>query len=81
MKILEISCFKPGQLIEKQSFMSLSLLEKLQLHFHTGVYSFCKNHQIQRRSIDRGFNHLFTENGPELTSNEALKTRILNKLL
>jgi hypothetical protein len=84
MNILMLSCRKATELIEKDLYFKLSLIEKIQLRMHISMCDFCTRYKKQSgllHNILQRFEHDHhqTDMVPG-SSVEDLKSRITNQL-
>lgn len=78
-----LSCKKATELIDKKSFVPLSIKEKLQLRLHKTICDACTAYEKQSLHIDglmhKHVHHASKENATILT-NESLKEKIISNL-
>ena len=85
MELIMLSCKKATLLIEKKLLTPLSFKEKVQLKMHKSLCTACTNYEQQSVLIDELLrNHIQDDENlihdDNLTSNEALKQKIMEKL-
>ena len=84
MNRLWLSCKKATELIDKRLFTGLSFKEKIQLRLHKGMCDVCTRYEKQSKKIDdllHRYIHDSLGEHPAPIQNEALKERIVKKLL
>ncbi len=82
MQKLMLPCKAATGLMEKKHSGELSLLEKIQLHFHTKMCEACRRYEEQSKLIERWFkSREKAPVSPELEQpSEELEERILQRL-
>ncbi len=83
MHILMLSCKKASELIDKKSFVKLTLKEKVMLRIHTSMCDACITYQKQSNAIDKILHehvHHSDEKKMPIIENNELKELIISKL-
>jgi hypothetical protein len=81
--MLLYSCKKASELIDKKSFIRLSVKEKVMLLIHTSICDGCKQYNQQSKIIDNILKGHLQNSNPEQVPkfiNPELKTKIFSRL-
>lgn len=85
MNRLMLSCRKATELMEKENFIGLKRIEKIQLFMHTRMCDACTHYYKQSQFIDKALQY---DSSPELnaknithkTLSSEIKSKIINNL-